>query len=206
MSRLELTGVSDGALRLASGSFEPACTVVTGDDASALARFAAVASGVAPARGVVLLDAEPLAAWPPARRRLAAALAEEALPSAPDVAAAVGNVLAARGEHGAARALLERFGLGVLGGARPAALDRDELRSVALALALAHATADVLVLYEPLSTGMLEPALVREGVAAAVARHAIVLIVTASLEAAQSFGGPHATVAGGVLTPAAGAA
>ncbi len=205
MSRVELLAVSDGALRLAAGTFEPACTVVTGDDASALARLAAVTSGVAPARGAVFLDGRPLATFPPARRRVASALARETLPSAPDLERAVTRVLAARGTRGSATDVLEQFGLGTWGHKQPEALDRDELRSVALALALSHEAADVLVLYEPLSTSMLEPALVRERVTAAVGRDAVVLLVTSSLAGAQSFGGPHASVVNGVLTPASAA-
>lgn len=206
MSRLELLAVSDGALRLAGGSFVPACTVVTGDEASALASLAAVTSGVAPARGAVLLDGKRLAAWPPARRRVASALAREALPPAANLERAVARVLAARRDRSSAADVLERFGIGAWGKKQPDALDRDELRSVALVLALSHAEAEVLVVYEPLSTSVLEPALVREQIAAAVARDAIVVLVTGSLATAQSFGGPHAAVVNGVLSPAEGPA
>lgn len=206
MSRLELIGVSDGTLRSASGSFEPACTVATGDDAGALATLARVASGVAPARGSVLLDGRPLATSAPVRRRVASALAQEALPPARDLGHAVGRVLAARGDARSSASVLEPFGLAGWSRKQPDALDRDELRSVALALALAHENADLVVLYEPLSTSSLDASLVRERIAEAVAREAIVLVATASLILAQSFGGPHVAVVGGVLQPAASAA
>ncbi|HTQ07448.1 MAG TPA: hypothetical protein VMI54_26510 [Polyangiaceae bacterium] len=198
MSRLELSGVSDGALRLAAGRFDPACTVVSGDDASALAALAAVMSGVAPARGQALLDGKPLSAWPPARRRVASVLAREALPPAESVGRAVTRVLAARGDERRANDVLEPFGLGAWSSKRSVALDHDELRSVALALALTHAAADLFVLYEPASSS-LDRVLVRERIAAAVTRGAVVVLVSANTAVAESFGGPHAAVVGGVL-------
>lgn len=205
MSRLDLVAVSDGSLRLAGGSFEPACTVVTGDDASALATLVAAMSGAEPARGDVLLDGRSLARSPFARREVASLRAQEALPHAPNLAGAVTRVLAARQAGRSAAEVFEPFGLGAWSVERPGALDRDELRSVALALALSHETAKALVLYEPLSTS-LEPGPVHERIAAALARDAIVVIVTASLAAARSFGGPHVAVVNGVLQSAAVAA
>jgi ABC-type branched-subunit amino acid transport system ATPase component len=198
--QLELSGVSEGAVRFAAGSFGPACSVVTGDDAQALATFVAVASGAAtPRNGRVLFDGAPLTTTPAARRRVASALADEVLPPAPDVGHAVSRVLTARGGPDGASDVLAPFGLGSWSRREASELDRDELRSVALALALSHTKAEALILYEPLSTSSIEAASVRECVAAAVTRGAIVVIVTASVDAARSFGGPHCVVADGVL-------
>jgi len=207
VSELTLVGVSEGPLLHAAGSFAATLTVVTGDDAGALAMLVAVASGaVAPQRGQVLLGGLPLVTTPVARGRVASLLATERLPAARSVERAVLAVLAARGEAkvarrdgGAARRVLAPCGLERWSSRRPEELERDEQRSLALALALSHEHADLLVLYEPLATSSLDEAWVRAGVAQALGRGAVVILVTANLPTAEVLGGPHCTVERGVL-------
>ena len=207
MSELTLAAVSEGPLLLAAGSFQAALTVVTGDEKGALATFVAVASGArAPRRGRVLLGGLPLVTTPAARRRVASQLDSEQLPSAPSVEQAVLRVLEARGDARvlrgqteAARAVLAPCGLERWSARRPEELDRDELRSVALALALGHEQAELLVLYEPLATSSLDEAWVRAQVTRAVERGAVVVLVTANLPTAEALGGPHCAIERGVL-------
>lgn len=206
MTALELVAVAHGPLALAAGSFGPACSVVTGDDAAALATFTAVASGaMVPLRGHVHFGGVPLAATPAARRRIASLLADEALPPAPNVNEAVRRVLVARNDDRRAENVLAASGLGAWGPRAPGELDRDELRSLALALALAHEAASALVLHEPLVTSAFEAATVEDAVARAVGRGAVVVLVTASPAGAARFGGPHCSITSGVLATAAAA-
>jgi ABC-type thiamine transport system ATPase subunit len=199
--RLELDAVAHGPLRAAAGSFAPACTVLTGDDAGALAAFVAVASGaVSPRRGRVLLDGAPLAALPAARRCVASLLAVEALPVARTVAEAVERVLVARGDERRALDVLAAGGLDVWSRRVPAELDHDERRSLALALAVAHESASVVVLFEPFATSASAALDVEAALTRATARGAIVVLATASLRGAARFGGPHCWLTAGVLT------
>jgi ABC-type thiamine transport system ATPase subunit len=204
---LELIDVGHGPLLFAAGGFVPACTVVTGDDAAALATFAAVTSGaLAPRRGRVLFDGAPLVRTPAARRRVASLLATESLPPAASVEVAVARVLAARHDDRGARDVLAPYGLAAWCPREPGELDHDELRALALALAFTHDKASALVLHEPLVTSALAPAAVREAVARAVERGMVVVLVTASRTGAASFGGPHCSIARGVLATAPNAA
>jgi ABC-type branched-subunit amino acid transport system ATPase component len=204
VTALELRGVAHGALRFAAGTFAPACTVVFGDDARALATFAAVTSGaVTPERGVVLLEGEPLATTPAARRRTASLLATETLPFARDLATAVKRVLTARGDARQPYDVLAPSGLDAWSRRAPGELDRDELRSVALLLALAHEEARVLLLYEPFATSISATCGLEAALEQAVARGTIVVLVGASRSGAARFGGPHCTVNAGVLSSVA---
>jgi len=201
VTEVELRGVAHGALRAAAGSFAPACTVVTGDDAHALATFVAVMSGaVRPERGVVLFDGAPLVATPGARRRVASLLGSETLPFSRDVTTAVSRALEARGDVRRPHDVLAPFGLDGWSRRAQSELDRDELRSLALALALSHEQADMLVLYEPLATSASAAAGVEAAVQRSVERGAVVVVATASRAGALHWGGPHCTVRDGVLT------
>lgn len=204
MTQIELRGVAHGALRAAAGSFASTCTLIAGDDARTLATVVAVMSGaVRPERGVVLLDGVPLDTTPGARRRVASLLGSENLPFARDVDAAVARALRARGDVQRSHDVLATFGLDVWSRRAPNDLDRDELRSVALALALSHEQADVLVLYEPLATSVSATLSLEMAVRRAVERGAVVVIATASRAGALRWGGPHCAVSEGVLAPVA---
>jgi ABC-type thiamine transport system ATPase subunit len=161
----------------------------------------AVLSGaVTPTRGVVLVDGAPLATTPDARRRVASLLDAEALPFARDVDAAVARALAARGDAQQPHDVLAPLGLDTWSRRAPSELDRDELRSVALALALSHERADVLVLYEPLAPSASPAAGVEAAVRRCVERGAVVVVATASRAGALRWGGPHCAVDAGVLS------
>ncbi len=200
MTEVELRGVAHGALRAAAGSFTPACTVVLGDDARALATLVAVMSGaVRPDRGVVLFDGAPLVRTPGARRRVASLLEAETLPFARDVDTAVARALEARGDVRQPHDVLAPFGLDVWSHRAQRELDRDELRSLALALALSHEQADVLVLYEPFATSISAATHIEAAIRRCVERGAVVVVATASRAGALHWGGPHCSVRDGVL-------
>jgi ABC-type thiamine transport system ATPase subunit len=203
VTELVLEQASAGALLLVTWRFGPGTSVVLGDDSRALSALAAVASGSeTPERGRVLLDGARLDATPFARRQVASLLADEALPPARTVELGVARLLAARGDRRDSRAVLAGFGLDRWCGRRPSDLDWDERRSLALALALGHEQARVLVLYEPLGTSSVAANRVKGELDRAAARGATVLLLTSTVESAALLGGPSVWLERGVLRQA----
>lgn len=204
MSELVLSGLFDGPLLGVTGSLTPGSWVVLGADAAALATLVALSSGSrAPRRGIVRYQGHVAHASPEVRRVTASLLADEALPAVARVSDAARAILDARGERRTAGALLAEVGLGDWGARRTADLDASERRSLALALALTHLDARLVILYEPLAaSGGLGGEFVRNGVARAVERGAVVLIATQSLEDARLFGGQPLLLHAGTLTSA----
>jgi ABC-type taurine transport system ATPase subunit len=82
---------------------------------------------------------------------------------------------------------------------RASELDWDERRSLGLALALAHESARLLVLYEPLGTSSVATSSVHAELERATAGGATVLVLTTSVESALAFGGPSVWLERGVL-------
>jgi len=152
--RALLQGAALGALRGADLELAPGRYVVLSSEREPLADLVAVLCGREPPRqGQVLVDGAAPAASPALRRRLAALLPDEALPPAKTVSQSLEKALAARGaSSGAAASLLEDAGLARLAALAPAALGARATRSVALALALAHSSAELFALHEPLAT------------------------------------------------------
>ena len=179
-----------GALRAADLDLVPGRYVVLSNESEALSALVAVLSGRQPPRsGRVILDGQPPVSGPATRRKIAALFAEEALPPASTVIGSVGKALAARGAApDSAATLLSQAGLGHLGGLLPATLGQRETRSIALALALGHDSAELVVLHEPLATLLAAP-FVLTALDAHTARGAIVLSVTTSPADATALGG-----------------
>jgi hypothetical protein len=137
----------------------------------------------------VLLDGRAPAASPEARRRVAALLGEEALPPAKTVQQSLAKALAAQAKSEAtATALLANAGLSQLADLALNRLGPRETRSVALALALAHDTAELFALHEPLTT-LLPAAFVLDQLDRHTARGAVVLSSTTSTADANALGG-----------------
>jgi ABC-type multidrug transport system ATPase subunit len=205
MSELVLGGLYDGPLLGVEARFGAGSWVVLGADAAALSTLVALVAGSrAPRRGVVRYAGHVAHATPELRRITAALLADEALPAVGRVSDAVQAILAARGDRRPARALLDEVGLGNWGAREARDLDASERRSLALGLALTHADARLVALYEPLAAGRsLGADFVRNGVARAVDRGAVVLVATQSLEDARLLGGEPTLLHHGVLTSAA---
>jgi ABC-type taurine transport system ATPase subunit len=200
VTELVLTQASHGALLHAEWRFGPGRSVVLGDDSRALSVLGAVASGSeVPQRGRALLDGVPLDASPAARRQTASLLADEVLPPAPTVEQAVTRILLARASRRTAGEALGAFGLSRWGVRRASELDWDERRSLGLALALAHESARLLVLYEPLGTSSVPASTVHAELERATAGGATVLVLTTSVESALAFGGPSVWLERGVL-------
>jgi ABC-type thiamine transport system ATPase subunit len=200
VTELQLAQASAGALLHAEWRFSAGKSVVLGDDSRALGALAAVASGSEAAeRGRVLLDGASLEFSPAARRRVASLLADEALPPARTVELGVARILAARGDQRDARAVLAGFGLERWSGRRPSELDWDERRSLALSLALGHEQARAFVLYEPLATSSVPATRVHAELERAAAGGAVVLLLTTSVDNADSLGGPSVWLERGVL-------
>lgn len=188
--RLVAQGAALGALRGADLELTPGRYVVLSNERDALADLIALLCGrEAPRAGRVLVDGLSPAKTPVARRKLAALLAHEALPPARTARASVEKALAARGEPPArAGEILEQASLAHLGELAPAKLGTRELSSIALALALSHRSAELLVLHEPLTT-QIPPGFVLAGLDEHTARGAIVLTSTASAADAVALGG-----------------
>lgn len=190
MTTLLLQGARLGALRSVDLQLSPGPYVVLSNEAESLEALVALAAGRdAPHAGRVLLDGAAPAVTPAARRRIAALFEDEALPPGRTVQESVARALAARGEV-AARAgrVLEDAGLARLAQQAPRSLAARELRSVALALALAHETATLLALHEPLTT-LIAKAHVLALLEGHTARGAIVLATTTSSADANLLGG-----------------
>lgn len=188
--RAVLQSAALGALRAADLELVPGRYVALSSEREPLADLVSVLCGRdAPSRGRVALDGAPPSASPALRRRVAALLPEEALPPAKTVREGVAKALLARGGSGAeAEKVLEEAELARFAALRPDALGARETRSVALALALAHASADLLALHEPLAT-LLPAAFVLTRLDEHTTRGAIVLAATTSPADATLLGG-----------------
>jgi len=190
LTRLVARAAALGALVGADLELGPGRYVVLSGERDALRDLSALLSGRdAPRSGDVRLGEVAPAGSPAARRKIAALLAEERLPPARSVRAAVEKALAARGEaRERAGAVLEAAELTHLSDLAPGALGGRELRSVGLSLALAHASAELFVLHEPLTT-QVPSRLVQASLDEHTARGAIVLTATASAADAVTLGG-----------------
>ena len=188
--RAVLQGAALAQLRSAELELEAGRYVVLSSEADALSSLISITAGrERPRHGLVLLDGVAPASTPGARRKIAALFAEEALPPAPTVAASVARALAARGaDPGSARALLSDAGLAPLADLPERLLGPREARSTALALALAHDSAELFALHEPLAT-LLASSFVLAALARHTARGALVLSTTTSAADANALGG-----------------
>jgi ABC-type multidrug transport system ATPase subunit len=204
--RAVLQAAAFGALRSADLELSAGRYVVLSNEREPLGDLVALLCGrEAPSRGRLELDGGAPAALPATRRKIASLLAEEALPPGKTVEECLAKALGARGEAeaGAARVLADA-GLAQLAGQAASTLAQRELRSVALALALAHDAAELLVLHEPLAT-QVAAAFVLARLDAHTARGAIVLTTTTSPADAATLGGSWLCVELGRVRAAQGA-
>jgi ABC-type multidrug transport system ATPase subunit len=204
MSELVISGLFDGPLLGVNARFDAGITVVLGADSTALSTLVALVAGTrAPRRGAVRFAGHLPHASPELRRVSAVVLADETLPALGTVSDTVAAILAARADRRGARPFLDEVGLADWGGRKTRDLDASERRTLALALALTHADARLVVLYEPLAAGRaLGADFVRHGVARAVEAGAVVLVATQSLDDARALGGTPTLLHHGVLTSA----
>jgi ABC-type taurine transport system ATPase subunit len=188
--RAQLRAAALGPLRSADLDLTPGRYVVLGSEREPQVALVAVLTGAEqPQRGLALLDGRSPSASPEARRQVAALLGEEALPPAKTVHDSVARALAARGGNtSAAAGLLADAGLQLLAPIAPNRLAPRETRSVALALALAHDTAELFALHEPLTT-LLAASFVLARLDQHTARGALVLTCTTSPAEARVLGG-----------------
>jgi ABC-type thiamine transport system ATPase subunit len=188
--RAQLQAAALGQLRSADLDLSPGRYVVLASERGPLLDLVAVLAGREPPRhGRALLDGVAPYAQPQTRRKIAALFDEEALPPGKTVERSVARALAARGASEAtAGAVLADAGLARLGDLAPSALGPRETRSVALALALGHPTAELLVLYEPLAT-LVPAAVVLARLDQQTSAGALVLTATTSAADASALGG-----------------
>lgn len=188
--RAQLQAAALGQLRSADVELSPGRYVVLSSERGPLLDLVTVLAGQEPPRrGRALLDGVAPFARPETRRKIAALLAEEALPLAKTVELSVAKALSARGGSAAtANDVLAAAGLARLADLSPGALGPRETRSVALALALAHETAELLLLHEPLAT-LMPASIVLARLDQRSANGAIVLSATTSAADATTLGG-----------------
>ena len=188
--RVQLRAAALGQLRGAELELTPGRYVILANEREPLASLVAVLAGREPPRhGQVLLDGAAPAASPATRRKVAALFHDEALPPAKTVLAGVARALLARGAaEQAAVQLLADASLSALSSRLPGLLSQAEARSIALALALAHDTAELVALHEPLTT-LVPAAFVLARLDAHTARGAVVLATTTSAADATLLGG-----------------
>ena len=188
--RARLRGAALGQLRGADLDLDPGRYVVLANEREPLLDLVAVLAGSEPPRhGVAVLDGASPAARPQVRSKIAALFSDEVLPPSKTVQASVAKALAARGSSPAAAGeVLAQAGLARLAELSPLALGPRETRSVALALALGHETAELVVLHEPLNT-LVPAAVVLARLDQHTVRGAIVLTTTTSTADATALGG-----------------
>lgn len=188
--RASLRAAALRALRGADLELTPGRYVALSNEREPLSDLTTVLSGAEPPRnGRVLLDGASPAASPELRKKLASLLADETLPPTPTVRQSVAQVLAARGaDPSRAASVLEGAELSRFVDVPTAALGARETRSVALALALAHESAELFSLHEPLAT-LLSPALVLSRLDQHTARGALIVAATTSPADATLLGG-----------------
>lgn len=188
--RASLRGAALGALRGADLELSPGRYVALSSEREPLSDLITVLCGrEGPTRGQVRLDDDAPYSSPALRRKVASLLAVESLPPASTVRASAEKVLRARGGNPAeAVSLLSEASLASLSELRPDALGARETRSVALALALAHAGAELLSLHEPLAT-LLPASFVLPKLDEHTSRGAIVVAATTSPADATLLGG-----------------
>jgi ABC-type uncharacterized transport system YnjBCD ATPase subunit len=178
-------------------------TVIVGDQRAALARLIEIAAGARrPRRGSARLDNEEIHRSPEARAKLGALLAEEALPPRASVGESAQLALGLRKPGAEADAALDEWGLARLRGESPERLGAEELRAVALCLALAAPHAAAIVLFDPLGlAAKLGHARIRDACWRAAER-AVVIVCTTLLDDAAALGGELVLVLGGRVTDA----
>jgi ABC-type thiamine transport system ATPase subunit len=188
--RAVFQGAALGALRGADLELLPGRYVALSSEREPLAELVSVLCGEEPPRrGSVRLDDAAPSSSPALRRKVASLLADEALPPADTVRSSVEKALSARGAPTTdAGKLLEEAGLAQLAQLRPTALGPRETRSVALALALGHESAELFALHEPLAT-LLPATHVLPRLDEHTSRGAIVLAATTSPADATLLGG-----------------
>jgi ABC-type taurine transport system ATPase subunit len=187
--RAQLRGAALGALRGADLDLAPGRYVVLASEREPLSALVSVLAGREPPRhGRAWLDGIAAYGAPATRSKVAALFPEEALPPAKTVKDSVAKALSARGSTEPVRSLLGDADLSGLAVLSPASLGQRELRSIALALALAHDTAELVVVHEPLTT-LVPGAWVLARLDAHTARGAIVLGTTTSAADATLLGG-----------------
>jgi len=188
--RMQLRAAALGQLRGADLELSPGRYVVLSSERGPLVDLVALLAGQQPPRhGQALLDGVTPFSQPSARRKIAALCAEEALPPGKTVEHSVARALGARGASAAnAGDVLAAAGLARLADLSPGALGARETRSVALALALAHDAAELVVLHEPLATLVPAPVVLAR-LDQRTAAGAIVLSATTSTADATALGG-----------------
>lgn len=178
---LDFRRLQHGALAL-DGDFQPGVYVLLGDEPATLSQlFELMLGKSAPQRGEVRVNGADPSRAPAIRRRVGSLLWQEELPGGARVLDSVRSLLEIHGMSDAggelATAALQRLELEHLGTKPPAALNSDERRGVALAVALALPQPLLLTLASPLSVRCADRqatlARLRE-----LRKHAVILVAT----------------------------
>ncbi len=187
---VSLQGVFAGALVGASADLEPGVHVVLGTPADGSADLAAVLAGVLRSRkgSVRVGDSDPWSS-PDTRKRIASLLGSEPPSAASSVQSAVSRALALRGDRRSAGELLAEHGLRAWESTSPTRAPESVRRQIALALALAHESAVLLVLFEPFALPQVDREKVLGALRAQAERGSVVVVITASVRDASDVGG-----------------
>jgi ABC-type thiamine transport system ATPase subunit len=198
MSRLSFERVSLAPLGNLSLRLDTGLHVVLGHEQDGTARLIELGAGAqSPRSGKVLLDTEEPAATPALRRALGSLLAEEPPLGHGPLGAWLETLDALRGSSQLEE--LQRLGYEPARERAVETLDAAERRTLALVVALAHPSARLVVLHEPLEAARgldLERVLLR---LQELATSAVVLITTRSSDDARRLGGTLYILERGVL-------
>jgi ABC-2 type transport system ATP-binding protein len=186
-------GRAVGALRGVSVTLEHGIHAFVGRPADGtLALIELVAGRRRPSVGVVTVRGREPGSHAGTRRKVGALLDTAELLPARTVAELVAQIGALHGAD--LSGCLEAFGASALAARAPASLDRDEARSVELAVALSLQELLVLALYEPFTRTRLDADAVCGGVVAAAERGGCVVVATSTPADLRALGGVPGSV------------
>ncbi|MEO7033037.1 MAG: hypothetical protein ABI548_04290 [Polyangiaceae bacterium] len=191
MNALSFEGVSHAELVSVSTAFTPGTHVVLGSERDGTHTLVQLAAGVAPpSAGHVQLNGVAPFTSAATRRAVGSLCANEALPHARTVSAALALALRARADARSVTSVLGAAGLTRLAARRTSELTARETRAIALALALSHPKPHLLALHEPLSlVDLVREEFILEALSAAADSGVIVLASASGLEDASRLGG-----------------
>jgi ABC-type multidrug transport system ATPase subunit len=191
LTTLSFDLVSHGELTRVSTAFASGSYVLLGTERDGTSSFLQLAAGRMLARsGRVTLEGKEPYLNAALRRQIAATTADERLPRARTVHAALRLALGARSDARSAQSVLDAAGLAHLHTRRTAELSAREMRGLCLALALTHPAPLLLALFEPLaSLGTLSESFVQQAIERAAAAGAIVLTSASRIEDAMRLSG-----------------
>ncbi|HEY5959152.1 MAG TPA: hypothetical protein VIV60_21490 [Polyangiaceae bacterium] len=198
MTRWHIDGLVGKQLRHMSATLEPGLHVILALDAVGVDELIPLLDGSTEARrGRVLLDGQAPYRVPALRRRIGSVWGDETLPAASSVRASLKYLRLAPGHEQAVERRLVELGLGAMLERSPEALEPEQTRAIATAIALEKPELVSLLVQEPLVAATVEVSSWLTETLLAKSALLPVIVMTASPNTATKFGGHTAELGGG---------